>query len=268
LEIEKFTAHDDEAFLKYLGEWKLMIGDTRKSSGKDAVVDFIMIKSFLTDAYPTLTLPEIKLAAKLSITGKLSVSPQLYNNQSFSVLYCTTVINSFLEYKKEQLEPVFKKWNTAPPPETEYTPEYKLELTKSLFTDEYAKFMETGVIDDPLNLCYRFLKRTNRINATILQDQIEPAKQYGKQMAELYLKAQETDLKSTIARDKGVKRDASGFTADGISIQGIEYRYARNYCVQEFFRKLKNIDDLVNSFTLAEHEPTVPEQKKGNSDQK
>ncbi len=253
LEIGKFTAQDDEVFLKFLGEWKLWIGDRRKSSPLDAAADLLMIKNFLFEEFPTITLAEIKLAAKMSIKKELNVSTELYNTQSFSVLYCIGIINAFLEYKKETLAPVFERWNKEPPPEKEWTTQEKLQQTIDMFTDEYEKFRNNGVIEDPFALCFKFLRESKRL--VIMPDVVEAAKKYGKEMTDLFLQREDGSTREAIEhlRQKAKRNDI-------IKIDMLQNRYSRNYCVQEFFRTLTGIEELTGTFKLEEFE-AKPEEK-------
>lgn len=247
--IAKFTAHDEEAFLDFLGEWKVMIGDQRKSTGRGAVIDLVMIKEFIKESFPTITLPEIKLAAKLSILGKLSCSPQLYNNQSFSILYCTTVISSYLDYKKEQLAPVFDKWVRTPPPDKEWTDQEKLDSCKDLFAFEYEKYKKTGEIEDPMNLCYNFLIKSKRL--VLYTDQVTAAQKYGKEQAIRFLQKEDGSVKEALSRQTRADKTLRG---EIINVTQLEKQYARNYCVQQFFNALANIEQLTDTILLSEFE--------------
>jgi len=243
IELSKFTKADDELLIKFIGEWKLMVGDHRKDKG--LFIEFTMIMDNIKELYPTLTLPEVKLAAKLCLTDKLDFNPQLYNNQSFSVLYCTQVLNSFLRYKREHLIPVLQRREMEPPPAKEYDLKEDITLTRQIFEDEYNKFRETGIIYDPMNLCFRFLHRTKRL--ILFPDEIKAAQEYGATMAAQFLKREDGSIVEAIAKSRSKVSQGND-----LNIQQIQNRYSRNYCVQEYFRKLANIEELTHTFKESE----------------
>lgn len=255
MEISKFTPNDDEAFFNYLGEWKVMIGDRRKTSSKGDTMELMLIKSMIKDLYPNITLPEIKLAVKLSMARELNMPPDLYGNQSFSVNYCTGVIKSYILYKKEHLAPVLEKWHSTPPtkPEKVWTAEDKLADMKEHFIDVYNKYIEHGIIQDPLNICYRFLYRTKRFNLNTKQ--VEEARKYGQEQAGKFLAKEDGSVQEAVAKMKSNTRQG-----DTIDIKKLQDLYSRNYCVEQLFKKFTKIGKLTDTFKVEEF--TDKDQKK------
>lgn len=132
-----------------------------------------------------------------------------------------------------------------PPPEKEYDMNGDIELTKKIFEDEYNKFRETGIIYDPMNLCFRFLHRTKRL--VMYDDQVKAAQNYGETMAAQFLKREDGSIVEAIAKSRSKVKQG-----DELNIQQIKNRFSRNYCVQEYFRKLTNIEELTQTFTESE----------------
>lgn len=249
INISDFTRHDDEAFLNFLGEWKVMIGDRRKSSSKGDTVEMLMIMSFIKDTFPAITLPEIKLAVKLSFARELDMAPDLFNNQSFSALYCTSVIKSYILYKNKELAPVIDKWRSAPPPPPEeWTPQQKMDDMKDWFNGVYKTFQEHQIIEDPLNMCYRFLNKSKRFKS-LTATQIEDARKFGVEQAAKFLVKEDGSIQEAVAKMK-----TNAKKGDAIDIRKLQDRYSRNYCVEIIFKKLNSIEQLTNTFKLEEFE--------------
>lgn len=245
IEISKFNKRDDEDLINYLGQWRIMIGDPRKQSKESIAVEQLLITNKLKELYPFITLPEIKLAADMSITGKLSVAPHLYQNQTFSVLYVTAIINAYLEYKREQLLPVFERFHTSKPEKRFITVQQERQLTIDLFKDEYDYLLKNGVIDDPMNLCYRFLRESNRL--PVYPKDLEDAKSYGREMAKLFFQKEDGSVKEALAKSQDKTQKG-----ESLSVKKIEDRYSRNFLVQLQFNKLTNIEQLTDTFNLQE----------------
>jgi hypothetical protein len=236
-----------------------MIGDQRKTEGKGAVLNMIMIKDKIKQLYPTLTLPEIRHAVDLSLIGHLNMSADLYSNQSFSVLYCIGILKAFIEYKKEQLAPVFERWQKSAPEQVELT-EMELMIAdsnaiKELFEDEYALWLKTGEINDPFDQLYNYLQRTKKLK--ISADEVKKAKKYAQDKVTEFLKKEDGSVSEAIEK----MRSKSG-QGDIINITHLEKKYAKKYCVYHLFKKLKNISQFTKTISPEEFKKEVPKQKK------
>lgn len=261
IEISKFTRDDDKQFITFLGEWKVMIGDRRftgksKRESDELAVELVFIESKLKEMYPTITLPEIKLAVNMSLSGRLTVSAQIYNSQSFSVLYCSTIIGAYLEYKRAHLTPLLEryKYDFEQQQASDLTPEQKLDEIKGLFVDVYNEYKQSGEINDFGGLCYQFLKRTGRFKGKINKQEREKAEQYGNEQAKIFMQREDGSIKEAVAKNLYGARQGSAI--DEAFVRNL---YARNYCTRVLFAKLKKIEDLTETFTVQDLEvPKVP----------
>ena len=229
IEIGKFNTNDDTAFIAFLGEWKFTIGDLRKVAINGKSNEYLILMAKIKQLYPTLTLPEIKLASELSILEKLDCSAQLFGNQSFSILYITTVINSYLRYKRDQLTDVRERFEKEPPVEDELPDEDKIKDIVDHFKDVYAVYMDLKIIQDPMNICYHFFKRTNRFKLPefkLTEKDVQEARQFGIDESKKFLTKEDGSIREAFEK----LRTNKGNQGDIIDIQKLQDRYSRNYC--------------------------------------
>ena len=240
IQISKFTTTDDRELLKFLGVRKIKIGDHSRAAKGAGKNDYLIMMIKLKELYPNITLPEIKLAADLCMSDKLDVSAQLYNNQSFSVLYCTRVINSYLNYKRENMTEVIKRYEMEPPPERLWTMEEKYLQQIEIFTGIYEKWLSTGIVEDLFNFSYHHLNDRKLIVMT--KEEIKEAQDYGKKMALIYLKQQDDGMEAAFMKDEQ-KLNQQG----RLDIIAMEKKFARNYCVHVYFKTLTNVKDFLKT---------------------
>lgn len=214
---------DPNEILKVITEWRIYIGVPKN---EDISEELSILAKFLYEQYGHLTIDEIRLAYNLSVTRKLQ-DVEFYG--MFSPLYVGKVLDSYLYYRKltmadvirakEKYEQELKEQQNRP------TPEQQCENTKAIIKDLYNQYKEKGEIRDVFNICYNFLRKHDML--TITKDDIDMAMDYGKKMVQ----AKEKPLMERVnesGRDLDIKR------------------YARNWCVQNYFENV-NIDVLLNN---------------------
>ena len=105
------------------------------------------------------------------------------------------------------------------------SPEKQCEDTKNLIKDYYNEWKEKGEIRDIFSICYNFLRKHKFM--TIMTEEIDEAMAYGLKMARskdrpLFERVNPTDEEAE------------------------QRRYARNWCVQNYFKNV-DIDILLNN---------------------
>jgi hypothetical protein len=185
--------------------------------------------AFILENYGFLTLQELELAIKLSITGRLK---DCEFHGYFSPMYAAKVIQAYLFYRKITLAEPIRKMEKSKL-EEEYqkkkpSPEEEAELTKEIFRSCYAQWKKTGEITDVFNVCYKHLRKFKLMKVT--QQLIDDAKEYG--------------LKKAFEVKKNHKL--------GIDFNAMmeQDRWARNYCVQKYFENV-DIEDVCKNITAS-----------------
>ena len=214
---------DPNELLKVITEWRIYIGVPKS---EDLAEEFSVLAKFLHDNYSFLTIDEVRLAYNLSVTRKLK-DVEFYGY--FSPMYVGKVLDSYLYYRKitmadalrekEKHEQELKELANRP------SPEQQANDMKILIRDYYNEWKEKGEIRDIFGIAYNFLRKHKMI--TITEDDIKAAMDYGLKMA----RSRERKLFEKVTPEDE---------------QSEQRRYARNWCVQNFFKKTK-IDILLNN---------------------
>lgn len=248
--IRDFDENDTKDLIDVISKWRYYTGCTKDVTAQD----FVVIAMFIGRNWDSLTLDEINLIIDLSMMGKLDVDVNTYGN--FSPLYVSRIIQAYLDYKNDTIKAVLQRKNeheqkVLVEQSTKPIPEESMDNMIYILKAEYAKFNQHSVVNDPFNIVYNFLKRTNRLR--IDKELTNQALEYANRMAKTAL------IEQTIA-ESGQIREISAVMSDD------EYRltdkqkdnkdklvkkYARNYCVQKYFGTI-NIDDIVKSITIKE----------------
>ena len=104
--LDAFTSKEDKVnLIKSITSWRLHLGIKEKMSEEELIINM----NFLKDSYPKLTLEDIRLAIKYSLNGTLNVNPETFG--SFSPLYISKIINSYLNHKREELNHIQSRKN-------------------------------------------------------------------------------------------------------------------------------------------------------------
>lgn len=108
------------------------------------------------------------------------------------------------------------------------SPEVKAQEAREMIIGFYNEYKKTGHINDTFNRCYRFLRKHNLMQVS--KEDIQAGREYGKKKVQQLV--------------AGAKFSQTEFPTE--CIQDIEDKWARNWCVQNFFKSV-NIDILVNN---------------------
>ncbi len=213
---------DMKPLLTAVAGWRAYIGIPKSDVKEELVIN----TNFIAEHYSHLTIDEIKLAYTLSITGKLD---DVEFKGLFSPLYVAKVLNSYLFYRKKMLADALRRKEKHEQEQVEKaakpSPEDQAKLTQELFFDFYKQYKETGEINDVFNICYNFLR--NHKWLVISEEETNKAVLWGKNKAKEIMKRPNAISKFKIDEEKEEKR------------------WARNYCVQNYF-KIVDINILIN----------------------
>lgn len=100
--LKEFKTNEDKVdLIKAITSWRLHLGIREKMSDEELIINM----TFLKDSYPTLTLEDIRLAIKYSLNGTLNINPEAFG--SFSPLYISKIVNSYLEHKEEEFRKIY-----------------------------------------------------------------------------------------------------------------------------------------------------------------
>ena len=214
---------DPNQLLKVITEWRIYIGVPKS---EDLGEEFSVLANFLQENYDFLTIDEIRLAYNLSVTRKLK-DVEFYGY--FSPMYVGKVLDSYLNYRKMMMADVIRDKEKHDKEQEELknrpSPEKQCEDTKNLIKDYYNEWKEKGEIRDIFSICYNFLRKHKFM--TIMTEEIDEAMAYGLKMARskdrpLFERVNPTDEEAE------------------------QRRYARNWCVQNYFKNV-DIDILLNN---------------------
>lgn len=213
---------DSTPLLQVVAKWRLYIGLPKD----DVSEELSIVRDFIHENFPHLTIKEIELAYNLSVLRKLD-DCEFYGY--FSPLYVGKVLDSYLYYRKRNMADLIRrkeKYNYLLLEEkNKPKPEEEAELTKSIFVDFYKQHKEGLEITDVFNICWNFLRKQKMINP------------------------QKTELDEALAFAKTKiqkqENDFYKYTTLGIDKESESKRYARNYCVQKYFDRV-DINELLN----------------------
>lgn len=203
-------------------------------SEDDIAKELALIGKFIVNNYPQLTISEISLAIDLSLLDKLNCDVRTFN--TFSPMYVTRILNAYIEYKRVMYNELMRKKESLDlkrDMDKEITPEEKMESMVELIRYFYDKYKSQGIVNDYFNTLYNYLRRTNRLS--ISKEMIDEALKYGKEEA---IKHKKEYFDDALKKEK-------------VNIEGVEKRYARNYCVQVFFNNL-DIEKLISTIKIEE----------------
>lgn len=205
--------------LAVVSHWRIYLGVPKVDSSEELAVN----SNFIYENFGHLTVNEIKLAYTLSITGKTD-DVEFFG--SFSPLYISKVLKSYMVYRKKILEDTLRRKDKAYDLQLEEnkrpSPQEQADLTKEIFRDFYRDWQNTGEINDVFNICYYFLRPKDESKKKYFsptKEEVEIALKWGKEKAELLSKSSNQFIKN-----KATKEECD--------------KWARNWCVQNFFKDI------------------------------
>jgi len=235
--INKYNSEELKSVIDLVGYWMANLGVINSIT----VEEMQMIANFIIDNYGQLTADEIRKAITLSLKDSLDCDVELYN-KSFSPRYVGKILSAFIKYKNAELQD-YKARMEAEQLKYDYlpaTPLQKMEITITYIRDSYNEYKKDKSKIDYLHLCYGYLKKTKRINAT--KQMISDAMNFGKQQAEVYL--QKNFMNALKERLKGY---------ESVDKEQLGIKYAKSYLVAQFFNQV-DINRFLDSVTIQEFE--------------
>lgn len=232
VKIKEITREDADRLIEVVGKWGFYMG----SSARLTSDDILLLCKFLKDNYNFLTINEINLAISLNLKGALGRN-EYYGN--LSPLYMSQVLNAFIEYRKENLQPIFDRKERdeikAPP---QLNRDELLKMTKDAILLEYSKFKKGEVVDDLFSIVYTYLSKNNRLNTS--EEGKKKAFAFAQKMiaSDNYKEARNLGdlIRNAVKKDDGLRFD----------------KYYETGIVMDFFSTIDNIDDFVNSININE----------------
>ena len=228
----KVYEHSDK-LIDTLAKWRWMAGINNSNQDENEIAkELALLCQFVVDNYSLLTIDEINLAINLSLTNKLDCDVNAYN--SFTPAYVSRILNSYASYKRElfnSLSERKERFEYTKELESKPTAQQKMDGMVELINYLYEGFKESGEVVDHFNSLYNYLRSTNRLNPS--KELINDALAY----AEIKTKEHITNYFA----------DAIG--QHKINDEYIKKRFARNYCVKDYFEK-NSIDNIIASVNI------------------
>jgi hypothetical protein len=232
VKIKEITREDADRLIEVVGKWGFYMGSSARLSSDD----ILLLCKFLKDNYNFLTINEINLAISLNLKGALG-KIEYYGN--LSPLYMSQVLNSFLEYRKENLQPLLERKDRD---DVKPTPQLNkgelVKMTQDALRLEYSKFIKGEVVDDLFSIVYTYLDKNNKLNLS--DDSKRKAFAFSQKMLSNENTRQAKNIGDLIRN--AVQKD------DTIRFE----KYFQNGILMDFFSKIESVDDLVNSVNINE----------------
>ena len=232
VKIKEITREDADRLIEVVGKWGFYMGSSARLSSDD----ILLLCKFLKDNYNFLTINEINLAISLNLKGALG-KIEYYGN--LSPLYMSQVLNSFLEYRKENLQPLLERKDRD---DVKPTPQLNkgelVKMTQDALRLEYSKFIKGEVVDDLFSIVYTYLDKNNKLNLS--DDSKRKAFAFAQKMLSNENTRQAKNIGDLIRN--AVQKD------DTIRFE----KYFQNGILMDFFSKIESVDDLVNGVNINE----------------
>jgi hypothetical protein len=232
VKIKEITREDADRLIEVVGKWGFYMGSSARLSSDD----ILLLCKFLKDNYNFLTINEINLAISLNLKGALG-KIEYYGN--LSPLYMSQVLNAFLEYRKENLQPLLERKDRD---DVKPTPQLNkgelVKMTQDALRLEYSKFIKGEVVDDLFSIVYTYLDKNNKLNPS--DDSKRKAFAFSQKMLSNENTRQAKNIGDLIRN--AVQKD------DTIRFE----KYFQNGILMDFFSKIESVDDLVNGVNINE----------------
>lgn len=228
------TKEDKLELIKAITSWRLHLGIREKMTDEELIINLTFIK----DSYPNITIQDIRLAIRFSLNGTLNVNPETFG--SFSPLYISKIINSYQDYKKEQIiginarKKYFEVVNKKEPPQT-YSD--KLQSRKEYIKWFYKQITLTdSYVADFSSSMWDLLNRKNLLSPENID-------------------WEDAEEKAEILTNKNVYSTFAKFMANMKPDEKEEEKkrlkemYGRFYLMKQFFLKVTDIDMWIDGFS-------------------
>ena len=242
-----FKSNEDKNnLIKAITSWRLHLGIREKMSDEELIINM----NFLKESYPNITLEDVRLAIKYSLNGTLGMNPETFG--SFSPLYISKVINSYLVYKREEMIAIQSRKNYHEfinKKEPELTYAEKVWEKKNLIKWYFNKLQESDkYVGDYGHRVWTLLND----KGLLLPDEIDWA---------------DAEEKAEILKNKNFY---STFAKAMMSMNPVEKEeeakrlkemYGRYYLMKQYFAKVTDIDVWIGQFSDEDILPSTPQAK-------
>lgn len=211
-----------------MAQWRLMLGVHKDGSNPQ---ELAIASQFVHTQFNHLTVEELNLACLNYILNKYDKEIQFYG--VLSPLFISQVINAYLYYRKMTLAQTirnkekYEEQLLLEQSSNKPTKEEECEITKKIIKDFYNDWKEKGEFTDILSIAYRFFRPRKEVFRFYFD-------------SERIQKAQEWAVKKYLQdKDKDI-------FLDKLQVTDLrKKRYARTWCVMEYFSRFKNVDEIL-----------------------
>jgi len=220
-----------QSFLEHIAKTRMLLGMPKDYNNKE---ELVIATQFVHNKFGFLTTDEFDLAFDLFIMQKYDTDIQFYG--MLSPLFISQVLNAYLYYRKTKLSDAIRNKekyeekllleNNKP------TKEKMAENMKLILTEFWNDWKSKGEFTDYLSLSYNFFRdRKDFFKFTFDEKRI--------------IKAQDWANKKMVE-----DRANNGFFKFKEKDENLQKRkYARIWCVMDFFSRFEKVDEILNLIT-------------------
>lgn len=231
---QKLYEHQD-SLIDVLAKWRWMVGINNNSQDENEIArELALLSQFVVENYSLLTIDEINLAINLSLTNKLDCDVNAYN--SFSPAYVSRILNCYTSYKRElfnSLSERKERFDYTKELENKPTAQQKMDGIVELIKYLHDGYKESGEVIDHFNTLYNYLRNNNKMQVS--KELINDALVY----AEIKTREHIHNYFSDVLGQHNINEEY------------IKKRFARNYCVKDYFEKV-GLDNIIASVNINE----------------
>jgi len=221
-----------EKVVDSMAQWRLMLGLHKDGANPQ---ELAIAATFVHAQFGHITIEELNLACLNFILGRYDKKIEFYG--VLSPLFVSQVINGYLYYRKMSLaqparnkekyeEQLLLEQSSSKPPREE-----ECKTTKKIIQDFYNDWKANGEFVDVLSVAYNFLRPRKEVFGFHLDSgRIKKAEEWA---AKKYLQDRDKDL-----------------LLDKLQVAELrKKRYARTWCVMDYFSRVENVDEILNKIT-------------------
>ena len=224
-----------EEVLLAMAEWRLMLGVPKDGSGSE---ELAIAAKFVHEQYPKLRINELNLACLYYVRQLYDKYYNKYKKIDYygmlSPLFIGQVLDFYMIYRKDAVESANQRKAKSETQlllsESSSKPSKKeeCELTKKIIADFYKDWQNTGYINDVLSVSYNFFYANKEVFKFVVdKEMIKNAQEWA---AKKYLQDRDKDI-----------------LLDKLQVADLrKKRYARTWCVMDYFSKIKSIEKILN----------------------
>lgn len=220
-----------EDLIDYIVKARILLGVTKDYNNKE---ELVIAAQFVSKQFGYLTSDEFELAFMLFVLNKYDTDIQFYG--FFSPLFISQVLNAYIYYRKIKLSDVIRSKekyeenllmeNNKP------TPEQICNSTKEIIVDFWNTWKQKNEFSDYLSISYDFFRKH-------------------KDLFKFHFDQKRLDLANEWANKKlSENRRSNGFFKFKEQDEVLQKKkYARIYCVMDYFSRFQNIETITNKIT-------------------